>query len=283
MKETCKFPVGDFTCFAIMDGTFVFPQEVLFANAPADSLGKVLSPYGVRQGQVTGPYTSLLIDTGREKVLVDTGVGAGGTGGRLMENLRGLGMKAEDINYVLLTHAHLDHIGGNLKADGTPAFPRARYMVSRDEWLFWSQKPDLKDILAGDDMKSQLRAGAEANLLAMKDKVQMLNPGDEIAPGIKTIPCPGHTPGHIMVEVKSRGQKLIFASDVVLHPAHIEKPEWCTMFDLKPAAVASARREFFKLVSAGSSLVMVPHFPFPCLGHITGKEGGWHWQALPAS
>jgi glyoxylase-like metal-dependent hydrolase (beta-lactamase superfamily II) len=137
-----SFWVGAIECLLLEDGAGGLPAEVLFANAPAGERDAALGERLEADGRVLSPYNCLLARTADEAVLVDTGIGSyehpfGGTGGRLEERLRAAGIGPDDVDVVIITHGHLDHIGG-LCRNGEPCFPQARHLVSWVEWELWN-------------------------------------------------------------------------------------------------------------------------------------------------
>jgi glyoxylase-like metal-dependent hydrolase (beta-lactamase superfamily II) len=142
------FELGNFKCIAVSDGTFTYSDQSFYQNAPKEQLQKVFREYDLQSGQITTPYTCLFIDTGKHRILVDTGMGAGvvPSVGNLLMNLQEEGIEGADIDTVILTHGHPDHIGGIINAEGKPAFPNARYVMWKKEWEFWASEPDLKQL-----------------------------------------------------------------------------------------------------------------------------------------
>ncbi|MDO8726323.1 MAG: MBL fold metallo-hydrolase [Candidatus Methanoperedens sp.] len=142
------FELGNFKCIAVSDGTFTYSDQSFYQNAPKEQLQKVFREYDLQSGQITTPYTCLFIDTGKHRILVDTGMGAGvvPSVGNLLMNLQEEGIEGADIDTVILTHGHPDHIGGIINAEGKQAFPNARYVMWKKEWEFWASEPDLKQL-----------------------------------------------------------------------------------------------------------------------------------------
>jgi glyoxylase-like metal-dependent hydrolase (beta-lactamase superfamily II) len=225
----------------------------------------------------TSPYICLLVRTGKHLVLVDTGAGSlAPTTGQLLRNLRAEKIAPGDIDIVVNTHGHPDHLGGNIGADGKPAFPRARYVMSGTEWDFWTTTQGEQKLTG--HSRDILIDIARKNLLPVQDHLDTVEPESEIIPGIKALPAPGHTPGLIVLSISSGNERLLCLSDVVLHPAHLERIDWCSVFDILPEAVAGTRRRLLDMAATEGDLVMAFHFPFPGLGHIIRKGKVWRWQ-----
>jgi glyoxylase-like metal-dependent hydrolase (beta-lactamase superfamily II) len=286
--EVYSFRVGDFQCIAVSDGTYKYgpplfppPATFLFANAPKDSPDKAFTENGIRPEQWTAwvsPYICLIVNTGRHLVLVDTGAdGIDSNTGRLLQNLQTQEIGPEDIDTVIITHAHPDHTGGNIDVGGRPAFPKARYVMWKEEWDFWT----------GEEAESKLDAHAlifltlaRRNLPPIRPQLDLIDHEAEILPGIRGLAAPGHTAGQMALAISSRGEQLLCISDVVLHPIHIEQPEWYATVDFAPDQVVATRRRLLSKAAAEKALALAFHFPFPGLGHVVPKDKGWRWQPV---
>jgi len=226
--ERSRFSLGNFECIVVSDGTFTYPYPAqnafinFFVNAPQESLKQVLKRHNLdpeKWEQYVSPYPCLVINTGQHLVLVDTGAGnLAPTTGKLVPNLQAEGIKPKDIERVILTHGHPDHIGGNIDKEGNPTFPNAGYVIWKDEWDFWTSEPSLDELKISDHGKELLVKVAQDNLLPLRDQIDLISQETEIVPGIRVISAPGHTPGHMVVEVLSGSDQLLYISDTVLHP-----------------------------------------------------------------
>ena len=279
--ESFPFEIGNFGCIAVSDGTFAYPDHSFFVNAPKERLEQILREHNIQPGEITIPWTCLLINTGQHRVLVDTGGGAGvPSAGKLLRNLQAEGIEPLDIDTVILTHGHPDHIGGNTDAKGKPAFPNARYVMWKDEWEFWTSEPDLAQLQSAEEFKQIMLMVARKNLPSIQGQLDLVDRETEILPGIQAIAVPGHTPGHMALAISSGSEQLLYISDAVLHPIHLEQPDWYPGFDLVPEQAMATRRRLLDRVAAEKVLVIASHFPFPGLGHVIQKGEAWQWQPI---
>lgn len=285
-KRRFSFHVGNFKCIAISDGTFAYPHpsQIFFANAPKERLEHALREYNIDPDhweQHVTPYICLVIITGQHRVLVDTGAGnLAPTTGKLIPNLQAEGIAPEDIDKVILTHGHPDHIGGNINGESKPAFPNARYIIWKDEWDFWASKPNLTELHIDEHIKEILVTVARNNLPPIRDRLDLVDHETEIAPGIQAVAAPGHTPGHMVLIVSSDSEQMLCISDTVLHPVHLEQPDWYAAVDFAPEQVMTTRRRLLKLAATEKALVSAFHFNFPGLGYVAKKKEGRQWQPI---
>lgn len=284
------FQVGTFTCTVICDGTFAYPYPAqnafinFFVNAPREQLKQVLARHGLdpeHWEQYVSPYPCVVINTGQHRVLVDTGAGSfAPTTGKLIPTLQAEGIQRKDIDRVILTHGHPDHIGGSIDNAGHPTFPNARYVLWEEEWEFWTSEPNLDELKISDHGKELLVQVAHANLLPLRDQIELIRHDTEIVPGIRVLFAPGHTPGHMVIACHSGGDQLLYIADTVLHPIHLEEPDWYSAVAINSYQVAETRSRILDMAAKENVLTLASHFAFPGLGHVVKKEGRWQWQPI---
>lgn len=274
-KDCFRFALGNFQCALIKDGTHAYadPTHLLFPNAPTKELAGELAASGLSPDNWPtwiSRYTCLLIDTGKQRILMDTGAGNMlPETGMLEKSMRTAGIDPASIDCVLISHAHPDHTGGaNLS-------PNARIVMSRKEWLFWTEKPELPRL--PDDFRTLLTDMVSSLLAPLRDRVELVDGDTDIAPGVRLVEAPGHTPGHMALLATSDEKHLIYAGDAVIHPIHIRNPHWSPLVDVMPEAAAQTRNRL--LSHATDTNAAFFGFHLPQLGRIVRTETGFDWEA----
>src|SRR5215217_8033346 len=285
-----RFGVGQFECVSVSDGALNYPPESLFSNVPLERVQEALRQLDLPTSQVMTPYTCLHIDTGQHRVLVHTGAGDLGSHaaqvfpgldhstsvtGLLLDNLRDSGVEPSEIDTVVITHAHPDHVGGTLNETGELVFPSAHYFISGEEWDFWNSAA------ATTKAPPFMVDAARRNLRPLEDRLTLVGDAFDAGPGVRVIATAGHTPGHIALSIASDGERLLHISDAVLYPLHLEHPEWTPVFDMLPEQTSASKYRIFDLAAEETALVFAHHFPpFPNLGYVRKQEQGWRWQPI---
>lgn len=243
-------------CWLLSDGRGPSIVDFVFDDIDPDELATAMGP---GPHAPDGPYNCLLVRGQDALVLVDTGLGAaehplGGEGGRLWEELARVGADPQDVDIVVISHGHLDHIGGLVRS-GDPAFPRARYLVSDGEWDHWTS-PTVLDGL------SELVARPPREQLPPLETAGVLErfTGElQVASDIRLIPAPGHTPAHVAVEVGgTRG--FLYTVDAFLHPLQYEQPEWGRGMDLDAETAVATRHALLELAAEREHTMGASHW-----------------------
>jgi len=231
---------------------------------------------------ITTPFTYLYVETDQHKVLVDMGAGnLSPATGKLIQNMKAANIAPASIDSVFITHAHPDHIGGTLDEEGKPVFANARYFIWRREWDFWFSESEYSK---ADEQIKVFTKIARGNLQPIQDRISFVEFSDhefEALSGVHTIAAPGHTPGHMVVSFSSGGEKLLYIGDTVLHPFHLEHPDWIPVYDMLPDEADSSKRRIFDMAADEKAWVIGQHFsPFPSLGHVVRKGQRWVWRPV---
>lgn len=286
--DSYSFTVGTYDCLVVQDGTFAYPHpaETFFANAPAGERAETLRDHDIDPEQweeYVSPYPSLVVETDEHTVLIDTGAGdLAPTTGNLLPNLREADVAPEDVDTVVLTHGHPDHVGGCVDGAGDPAFPEARYVMGDAEWEFWTSDPDLSGLAVSDEIRDLLLDVPRRTLPPVREQLDLVDADSEpeVVPGVRLLLAPGHTPGHVAVSITSGADRLLHLVDTVLHPIHLTRPGWHAAMDHDPEQVVETRNRLLDDAATERPLVFAYHFPAPGLGHVTRAGETWAWEPV---
>lgn len=270
-----RYKVGDTEVTAIHDGFARRPIEGLVRNAELNDVKNALADAFLPTDALPITFTSLALKVGDRLVLIDAGNGDGGapTTGRWMTNFRAAGFDPAQVNAVVISHFHPDHINGLRLEDGTAVFPNAEVMTPAPEWAFWMD----------DGRMAQAPEGLKANCQnvrrvfgPMAKDVKRYEAGEDVAPGVTAVAAHGHTPGHMAFAVSSGAGKLLVVSDITNHPALFARnPEWQAVFDMDGNQARETRRRMLDMAVAERTQVSFYHAPFPATGHIAKDGGGY--------
>jgi glyoxylase-like metal-dependent hydrolase (beta-lactamase superfamily II) len=280
--------VGDVGLTALLDIDVPFPvpvDQVFPGLAPEDwEVHRSRYPEAFSaDGGWRYVVTCFLLRVGDRRLLVDTGCGSAalafpsfiGVGGSLQQRLAALDVAPEEIDTVLITHVHPDHVGGVLAPGGgdpTPAFPRARYLVPREDWDAWS-RPEVQEGFpvpyVGDTIAPLIASGV----------VDLIDGEHSVAPQLRLLPTPGHTPGSSSLLIDSNGERALLVGDVWLHPAQVTDPSLACAFDMEPEAAVATRSALAERVAEEGMIMGACHFPEP-FGQLVRLERRHHWMPV---
>ena len=268
-----RFPLGKFEITTIFDGGVALdgPHPIFGANQDAAAVAAYAEANNLPGKRMEIGFTPVIVNTGKELVLFDTGNGAGRrpNAGALLSRLAEAGYKADQIDVVVLTHFHPDHIGGMME-DGKPAFPNARYVTGQVEYDFWSA-PDKADNPVGKLVKS--------NIVPVAGKTTFLGNEGSVASGITSIAAFGHTPGHMAYHIESEGKRLLLIGDSCNHfVMSMQRPDWHVRFDMDKDGAAETRKKVLSMAAADRILITGYHMPFPAVGYVEAMGEGFRWN-----
>ena len=253
MSETAHhLAVGEFNCIIFNDGYLQDPDENFGLNC-------------------------IYIEAGDRKMLVDNGCGEAfqaSTAGWLVKNMEAEGIKCGDIDTIIFDHGHLDHVCGTCDLKGKPVFPNARYIIAKKEWDYIVSPPGSNEI------QNNFYAPARKYLVPLKDRFNMVKDNYEVLPGIKMVPAPGHTPGNAMVDITSKGKRLLCIGDIIHSRSEFTEPEHCAAFDVAPEEAIPTRTRILSKAAKEGTFIFATHFAFPGLGYIREKKGILSWEAI---
>ncbi|WP_342361675.1 MBL fold metallo-hydrolase [Terrarubrum flagellatum] len=274
-----RFKVGDYQVTAIHDGFAGRPLDGFVRNAKLDDVQKAMSTAFMPTDRLPLYFTALVINTGSKLIAIDTGNGNSGapSSGKWMENLKAAGFAPEQIDTILISHFHGDHINGLRLKDGTAVFPNTEIKVPEVEWTYWMD--DAKMNAASDALKGGFQ-GVRRVFNDMKN-VSRYEWGKEVAPGITAIQSEGHTPGHTSFMISSGNGKLLVMSDVVNLPSlFVRHPDWHAVFDMNGDIAAKTRKKMLDMAATEKTQVVFYHAPFPAAGYI--EKSGSSYEFVPA-
>lgn len=275
-----RFRVGDIHATVLSDGLIGGPPRVYASDAPEAELREVLRRAFLPADHMVLNLNTLLIETGGRRILLEAGAGPtmGPNGGRIFRNLEAIGLNASDIDVVVVSHTHPDHVGNLRTADGAKAFPRATVFAPRADWEFFVRNdPDLSYMPVPEDFRQRFGAAIKRSVEPIARDVQLYDAGSDIVPGLTTIAAAGHTPGMAAFLVHSGNDQLLLTADLAYSPVvNIDNP-WRPGPDRDKDAALAARRRIFDRAAAERMPVLGFHYPFPGLGRMLKTDTGYAW------
>ena len=274
---SARFTVGAIEVAALSDGVGLQAPGDWFPGVPDEQWMEAVGATDASAGLPVN-FGSFLVRSAGQTMLIDTGNGERTRGQHegaagLLDRIAELGVTPADIETVVLTHFHGDHVGWNVREDGAVTFPHAD---------FYLHEADIDYLAAEGAPRSAGADFSRAKLWPLRDGGQLRPISGEYAvtDGVTMIPTPGHTPGHCSVLISSQGEKLLIAGDAAPSVAHLEHPEWTPVFDLDGPAAVQSRRDFAERAIRERALVTGGHFPIPTLGRLHRLDAGYRWEAV---
>ncbi|MDR6431321.1 MBL fold metallo-hydrolase [Brucella pseudogrignonensis] len=271
-----RFQFGDFEITTLSDGRRAgeAPEKTYAINQDPKDVAALLEENLLPTDRFVNSFTPVLINTGKELVLFDTGMGAGAREagqGKLISALEASGYKADDVSLVVLSHFHPDHIGGLIE-DGKPAFANARYAAGQKEYDFWTDPARLETPAKG---VAQL---VDKNVKPLAEKITFIDDGKDVLSGIQAVGAYGHTPGHLAFRVESGGKSLMLISDTANHSViTLQRPDWHVSFDIDKEMAAETRKRMFDMIATDKLPFIGYHMPFPSLAYLQRDGEGYRY------
>src|SRR3954462_11959896 len=276
-----RFVLGDAEVTVVSDGPLPLGDPSgTFTGVSKEEVKKMLVDNFLSPDNVVLEQNSPIVNTGDKLILFDTGMGTskmfGATTGRQQKSMAEAGIQPGDIDAVVLSHAHIDHIGGIAAPAGKPLFPNAQYYITQADFDFWTDEG-----LYGGPFKD-FAVHARKNLLPVRDRIVFIKDGQEFLPGVQAIAAPGHTVGHTVFMVTSAGKSFCFMGDLSHHAVLLlEKPRMEFSYDTDPKQAAETRGKLLGMLAANKTAVMSYHYAWPGYGHIAKAGDGFHYYAEP--
>lgn len=260
-----SFTLGDFAVTTLLDGSLPRDgaKEIFGGGASDEDFAKVSADNFISPDVTQFFFTPTLVNTGSELVLFDTGLGQGG----IQAALADAGVTPDQINVVVITHMHPDHIGG-MTTNDAPTFPNARYVTASPEYDFW----------AAQEAGNRVGDLVAAKVTPLAEKMTFIEDGGEVASGITAVAAYGHTPGHTAYHLESNGQRLVLTADLANHYVwSFAHPEWEVRFDMDRAAATASRRNILGMLAADKVPMIGYHMPFPAAGFVETRGDGFRF------
>ncbi len=275
--QVYQFKLGNAVITNLLEGHVVRQDFHPFVatNATADEVQKLANQYNLPYPGLEHSFNTTLIETGGKLIAVDPGFGENApmpSAGFFGQSLNAAGYKIEDIDIVLISHSHPDHIG-NLMTNGKPTFPNAEVVYGRTEFDYWKKGENISD------MRKPTLALFQKVALPLEKSIRFIEPEESIVPGLTAIEAYGHSAGHHAFHFEDNGQQLIMLNDTVAHfVASFAHPEWAFSMDDDPDAAAVSRRRVLDRVTSDKIPVIGFHIPFPSIGYVKAKNKAFEFQ-----
>lgn len=273
-----RLAVGDYEVTALYDG-YNDLSPALLQNMSKDRIRALLARQAITGDRVQTNFNAFLVNTGTRLILVDTGAGQciGDTAGNLLANMKAAGYEAAQVDSVLLTHLHLDHVCGLVDKQGAALFPNATVYAAKAEADYWLDPQHLAQAPAAAKEYFEIPKRALAPYVASQRLSTFTAPTSPLA-AVQVQATAGHTPGSTAYRFESKGQSIVFIGDMIHNVAvQFAHPEVAIRFDTDPKQAVKTREAAFAELAKSGSWVAAAHLPFPGIGHITTEQKAFNW------
>jgi glyoxylase-like metal-dependent hydrolase (beta-lactamase superfamily II) len=271
--------VGEIDAMVVSDGVFALPATVMSTNADPAARAAWLNEMFLPD-TFDWALNAFVVRNGGRTILVDAGIGAEFPDfprvGHFAERLEAAGIDLTSVTDVVLTHMHMDHVGG-LLVDGVKERlrPDLRIHVAAAEVKFW-EAPDFSHASMPPPIPDVLQSTAKRFVNEYRSQLRLFEEQHEVAPGVVVTRTGGHTPGHSVVRLASGGDRLMFAGDAVF-PVAFEHPDWHNGFEHDPEEAARVRVRLLRELAASGEMLVATHMPFPSVGHVAVAGDAFRW------
>ena len=272
--------VGDIDALVVSDGVLPLPTSTMATNADPADLANWLDHMFMPPDAFDWPLNVMVARSGDQTILIDAGLGgqfsAFPRAGQFPQRLQSAGIPLESVTDVIITHMHMDHVGGLLVPGVKERLRKdVRIHVNATEVAFWTS-PDFSQTVMPKPVPAVLRSTATSFYETYRDQIRVFEDRHEVAPGVIVRHTGGHTPGHCVVDLISGGERLTFAGDAVF-PVAFDHPEWHNGFEHDPEESARVRFALFNELAENKGLLVAAHLPFPSVGRVAVEGNAFRW------
>jgi glyoxylase-like metal-dependent hydrolase (beta-lactamase superfamily II) len=272
-----RFKLGNFEGTVVSDGTLPLGKpEDNFVGLTKDEMAKQLTDNFLPTENAVLEQNALVINTGSQLVLFDTGMGDlrlfGPTTGKLLSSMQQAGIDPKDIDAVVMSHAHIDHCGGCVADNGSRNFPNAQYYITQADYDFWTTESKVP---------AQFKVfweTATKNLKPNRERMHFIQDGDEVIPGVHAMLAAGHTVGHTIFMIDSGGKQLCYIGDLAHHPVLLlQNPLTEFKYDTDPKLSAQSRVKMLGMLADKRIPLLAYHFAWPGIGYVARQGDGFRF------